>query len=200
MKSSEREHLEASIRGLCQTGEHGSAVALGLEGYGPEIRKLMWVVLKERSRVDDAFGMFSEELLKSLPGFRWQSSFRTWAHGMARNICLQAIRAPGARERLMTEGALDRQPPHERTETPPWVRTDVKRRFRVLQERLSPHEQKLLALRVDRHLSWEEIARAVSDQPLSRSELGKKTAVLRQQFQRLKARLRELAIDESLLT
>jgi RNA polymerase sigma-70 factor (ECF subfamily) len=200
MKASEREQLEERLQDLCGAGHYGSAVTLGLEGYGTEIRKLMWVVLKERSRVDDAFGMFSEELLKSLPGFRWQSSFRTWVHGMARNICLQALRSPGARERLMTEGALDRQPQGERTETPPWMKTDIKRRFRSLQGRLSPHEQLLLELRVDRHLSWEQIARAVSDQPLSRAELGKKSAVLRQQFQRLKVRLRELAIDESLLT
>jgi len=200
MMSSERVQLEARIHALCKAGEYGSAAVLGLEEYGPEIRKLMWVVLKERSRVEDAFGAFSEELLKSLPSFRWQSSFRTWAHGMARNICLQVIRSPRAREHLMTEGSLDRQAQRERTETAPWVRTDVKRRFRALQVRLSPHEQKLLALRVDRHLSWEQIARAVSDQPLSRAELGKKTAVLRQQFQRLKARLRELAIDEHLLS
>ncbi len=142
MKATERDQLEERLRALCEAGEYGSAVALGLEGYGAEIRKLMWVVLKEGSKVDDAFGMFSEQLLKSLPDFRWQSSFRTWAHAMARNICLQATRSPAAREYLMTEGGLDRQAQRERTETPPWVKTDVKRRFRALQERLSPHEQR----------------------------------------------------------
>jgi RNA polymerase sigma-70 factor (ECF subfamily) len=199
MESSRRKKLEAELRAQCEARRYGRAAELALEGYGPEIRKLMKVTLREGSRVDDAFSALSESLLTSLPGFRWESSFRTWIYSMARNICAHSIRSPGARELPSPEGVLDGQPVLDRTATQPWLRTDIKSRFKELQARLSPHEQLILSLRVDRGLSWTEAAQAMAGRQLSPAETHKRAAVLRQQFQRIKSRLRELALDEQLL-
>ena len=59
----------------------------------------------------------------------------------------------------------------------------------------------LLMLRVDQRLAWEEVARvmAETDEPLSALELKKRAAALRQQFQRLKTRLRTLAEEDGLI-
>ena len=196
MEASGRKKLEAELKALCRAGAYQRAAELALSGYGPSIRKLMRVTFHDDSLVDDAFSSFSEALLTSLPGFRWESSFRTWIYSVARNVCSAVLRSISSRERPLTEGGLDDRPMPERTATQPWLRTEIKSRFRALQERLSPHEQRILALRLDRGLPWPEVARAMADQELSAEELEKRAAVLRQQFQRIKARLRELALDE----
>lgn len=199
MELSERKKLETELRALCAAKAYRRAAELALSGYGPEIRKLMKVTFKDDYRVDDAFGAFSEAMLTSLPGFRWESSFRTWVYSVAHNVCLSLIRSGQTRERPLAEGGLDDRPVLDRTQTQPWLRTEVKSRFRALQERLSAHEQQILALRLDRRLPWPEVARAMADHELSPEELEKRATVLRQQFQRIKTRLRALAIDEELL-
>jgi RNA polymerase sigma-70 factor, ECF subfamily len=84
----DRNRLEEELQDLCRRGEVNQAVEQALRGYGPEIRRLMVGVLQNEDRAQDAFSLFSEFLLKGLPGFRWESSFRTWAQRMARNACL----------------------------------------------------------------------------------------------------------------
>jgi RNA polymerase sigma-70 factor (ECF subfamily) len=69
-----------------------------------------------------------------------------------------------------------------------------------LRDKLSPHERMILELRVEGGLSWNEVARAMAGEDLSADELRQRVAVLRQQFQRLKTHLRELAVDESLIS
>ena len=63
-----------------------------------------------------------------------------------------------------------------------------------LRGQLSPAEQSLLILRVDRGLPWSEVAEIMSspDEPLDSSTVAKR-------FQRVKARLRKLAEDAGLL-
>ncbi|HYH97923.1 hypothetical protein [Hyalangium sp.] len=118
---------------------------------------------------------------------------------MARNICAHSFRSPGVRELPVLQGVLNGHPVLDRTATQPWLRSDIKSRFRLLQERLSPHEQLILSLRVERGLSWTEAAQAMAGRPLSPKEAHKRAAVLRQQFQRIKSQLRALAVDEQLL-
>ena len=88
-----------------------------------------------------------------------------------------------------------------RSETRPWQRTSVKERFRALRESLDPQERMLLLLRVDQRLSWEEVARVMSEgeETLSDASLKRKAAALRQQFQRIKTHLRSLAQEEGLI-
>jgi RNA polymerase sigma-70 factor (ECF subfamily) len=200
MEASERQHVDEELRRLCEAGNCKGAVALALESYGLEFHKLLMIILKHRDWADDAFSAFSESLLKSLPGFRWESSFRTWAYRVARHTCAQYLRSLHGREKWASDGALADQPHRERSMTQPWLRTDIKRRFRELQDKLSPHERKILALRVEGGLSWNEVARVMAGQDLATDDLRQRVVVLRQQYQRIKVRLRELAIEESLIS
>jgi tetratricopeptide (TPR) repeat protein len=78
----------------------------------------------------------------------------------------------------------------------------VKELFRALmRERLKPEELQLLHLRTLEELPWRDIARIMSDsagEP-SPGELERFAGALRQQFQRLKVRLQEIAVDAGLL-
>jgi RNA polymerase sigma-70 factor (ECF subfamily) len=54
---------------------------------------------------------------------------------------------------------------------------------------------------VDQRLSWEEVARVMSEgeEALTDAALKRKAAALRQQFQRIKTHLRSLAQEEGLI-
>lgn len=201
MQLDEREKLEREIQELCKQGDVAGAVERALEGYGQEIMRLMASVLHDYERSRDAFSLFSENLLRGLAGFRWESSFRTWAYRLARNACYQVMHAPSGREMPVSMSALPDESFKPRSETRPWQRTSVKERFRALRESLEPQERMLLLLRVDQRLSWEEVARVMSEgeETLTDAELKRKAAALRQQFQRIKAHLRSLAQEEGLI-
>jgi RNA polymerase sigma-70 factor (ECF subfamily) len=201
MQLEEREKLEQDIHELCKRGDLAGAVERALEGYGQEIMRLMASVLHDYERSRDAFSLFSENLLRGLSGFRWESSFRTWAYRLARNACYQVMHAPAGREQPVTRSQIPEEVIRQRSETRPWQRTSVKERFRALRESLEPQERMLLLLRVDQRLSWEEVARVMADgdgTPTD-AELKRKAAALRQQFQRIKTHLRSMAEEEGLI-
>jgi len=197
----EREELELRIRTLCTEGESNRAAELALEVYGTDILKFILSVLREPEQANDVFAIFRENLLRGLPRFRWESSLRTWAYRVARNACYEALRSPVSREEPVSQVKLPDEAQRERTQTHPWQRTEVKDRFRALREQLTLEERTLLQLRVDQELSWVEVARVLAgdDEDLSRSELERRAMALRQQYHRLKERLRALAQQEGLI-
>jgi len=202
MHADERELLEREIQALLERGDLAGSVERALQGYGQEILRLMTAMLHDPDRGRDAFSVFSENLLRGLPGFRWESSFRTWAYRLARNACVQVMRSPAVRrEQPVSMSAMPEEPFAARSDTRPWQRTSVKERFRALRESLEPQERLLLSLRVDQRLSWEEVARvmAEAEEPLPADALKRRAAALRQQFQRVKEHLRALAEQEGLV-
>jgi RNA polymerase sigma-70 factor (ECF subfamily) len=85
-----------------------------------------------------------------------------------------------------------------RSRTQLHLRSEVKDGVRRLRDQLDPDEQQLLMLRIDRNLGWTEIAEIVEDDDDPKA-IARASARLRQQFQTLKERLRELARAEGLL-
>ncbi|WP_347402608.1 RNA polymerase sigma factor [Corallococcus macrosporus] len=193
--------MEDDLQALCARGEYNLAVEQALSAYGPELRRLMGAVLRDEVQAQEAFSLFCECLLKGLPEFRWESSFRTWSQRIARNVCFKVLNAPTVRHRHVSLSEISARSAPRRSTTRPWQRSTVKDRFRSLCERLDPEQQKLLVLRVDQKLSWPQVVRALSDsgESLTDEQQARKAAALRQQFQRLKAQLRALAIEEGLI-
>lgn len=202
MEPGARQELEQRIRELSRRGETGLAVQAALEGYGPEFMRLIGSILRDREQTRDAYNSLVASLLAALPAFRWDCSFRTWAYQVARHVAYRMAASPAARELPMSIGAFVDEPQPEQSEPKPWLQSTVKERFRTLRERLSPHEQAILALRVDQRMSWQNVAQAMAgpQETLSRAELDRKAAVLRQQFQRIKVRLRELALEAEMFS
>lgn len=79
------------------------------------------------------------------------------------------------------------------------LRSEVKDRVRALRDRLDEDERQLLELRIDRDLAWGEIAEVLADDELDDDERDRASARIRQQFQKLKVKLRELAVAEGLI-
>lgn len=180
--------LESELRRHCEAGDYERAATRMIEGYGPELLGYLHAMSPSPTDADELFSELCERLWKALPGFRWQSSVRTWSYAIARNLLRferRSARGPKGRLRGATDSVLSRVADEVRSTTPAHLRTEAKDRLRQIRDALEPDDRTLLILRVDRKLAWKEIAEVLSDDG---HEVG--TAALRKRFERLKTRLR----------
>ncbi len=200
MDSDERVAVEQTIRSACEQQQWAEAATGALRAYGPELMGYLAAITRKEDDAADAFAMFCEDLWRGLPRFRWESSLRTWSYRLARNAAYRHHRS-GHRRRAEVE-----LPPSShfsalavemRTSMMLQLRARAVDRVRELREQLDPDDRTLLVLRVDRELPWADIARILADgedEP-SPEELTRASAALRKRFERIKARLHELAAD-----
>jgi RNA polymerase sigma-70 factor (ECF subfamily) len=198
-----RANSEEEIHRLCGAADYRAAATRLLEQYGSEILGLLCSRLRSESNGREVFGMFCEDLWRALPSFEFRCSARTWAYVLARHAELRFRSEPQRRpdRNLPFSDQLDHLAERARTSTSPFRRTNVQQRLRDLRRRLGERDELMLLLRVDRGLSWREIARVfVPCGPNAEDlEIEREAARLRQRFQVLKQRLRQWAEAEGLL-
>jgi RNA polymerase sigma-70 factor (ECF subfamily) len=206
MESHKGEAVEAEIRRHYEAGAFEAAAAAALRGYGREILSFLMAVHKNEADASEVFSIFCEEMWRSLPRFSWQCSFRTWAYTICRyrsQTYRRGTRRRAAREGLLESNAdLSAIEQQVRTETLPYLRSQVKSRISELRDSLSPEEQEILILRVDRQLAWPELAQVMAGEdgePLTGEALKRDAARLRKRFQAIKEKLREMARREGLV-
>ena len=190
-----REQIEAEIRRRCAAGDWSGAATEALRGYGPEILGFLYAALGNQADAREAFSLFSETLWRGLPGLRWQSTFRTWAYALARAALGRALRDPARRGRMVHLSQAPEvflQTQLGRTVTAPHLRSEVKSQVRRLRMALDPDDQTILTLRVDRGMSWREIAMVMAGTDAPETEVARQSAALRKRFERLKLRLKSL--------
>ena len=199
-RATERAQAEAAVRARHDAGDIDGATTLAVETYGAELYGFLQALARDEDLAAEAFSMFAEDLWKGLPKFRWEASLRTWLYALARNalhrVRRDPARRPGRHVPLSQTGALSNIVAAVRTGTSPYLRTEVKDRFEALREKLDAEDHALLILRVDRKMSWREIARAM---PADNVDDEKRAATLRKRFERAKALLRDLALQAGLL-
>lgn len=197
MTPDEREALEARLAERCKAEDFSGATTLAIRKYGPEILGYLVAVSRNEDTAGEVFAVFSEDLWKGLPKFRWQASFRTWAYTLARNAFYRYLRDPARkRERVALSQAREVNDLVEkvRTTTLVYLRTEVKDSVAQLREKLDEDEQTLLILRIDRKMSWKDIAMVMSksEEP-DPATVKREAAALRKRFERIKNALREMA-------
>lgn len=196
---------EQSIREACERQQWEVAAVATLDAYGSEIVGFLTFKLKGVHEAHDVFSMLSEDLWTGLPQFGWRCSMRTWVYTLARNAATRYLSAAHRRrerggDEFATASGVEQAVARVRSATHEYQRTDVKDRFRLLREELDEEDQTLLVLRVDRNLSWRELALAMTgDVELTDEALDKEAARLRKAFERVKGELRRLAQREGLL-
>jgi RNA polymerase sigma-70 factor, ECF subfamily len=202
----DRTVLEHEIRGLAQQGDlPAAAAAAAVRGYGPEIFGFLVALHRREEDADEVFAMWSERVVRGLPRFAWDCSFRTWAYTIARNTSSSFRRGERLAARRNAElpesSAMAILEAQIRTQTRPYLRTEVKDKFAAIRESLPPEDQELLVLRIDRGLEWKDIARVMheGEAPLDDQTLTRESQRLRKQFQLLKKRLIELGKREGIL-
>jgi len=198
--------LEERIRKLHAEGRFREAITVALEGYGPELLSFLSVALRSEMDVNDVFGMTCLDLWNGIRGFRFECTFRTWAYLIARHAQVRYSRKEGSRgmqEALSSIPHLSEIEGRVRTATRPYLRSAMKDRVSQLRAQLTPDEQMLLVLRIDRDLPWTDVARIVAtgdDAPMSDAELTQCAAMCRKKFERITAKLRRFAEEQGLFT
>jgi RNA polymerase sigma-70 factor, ECF subfamily len=183
------EAVEREAKHALAAGDVKAATDVVLRGYGPEILGYFAAVLHDVEAGRELYADWSAQVFCDLGGFRGDASIRTWLYHLAATRLSRHFRDPFRKRK--SELASGHEAAHvDRSQTPVYQRTDVKDRFRALRAELTPDERALLVLRVDRDLSWREVAEILGE---------KEEAALRKRFERLRKRLRELAVAQGII-
>ncbi len=192
------EGLDEEVLELLRLGRDADAATRVLGAYGGELRAYLAHVLRDATAADDAFSECAEQVWRSIGSFRAASSVRAWTYGVAWHAATRTMRDPFRRRgRALESAELARLVDRARTETPIYLKTGTKDALDELRASLDPQDRALLTLRLDRRLSWAEVAVALAE---GDDGAGPTTeAALRKRFERIKERLRALAEAKGLL-
>ncbi len=193
--------VEAEVSALLADGAFERAATRAIEAYGPEVLGFLAHVVGNGADAEEVFSQVTEDLWRGLPTFAGRCSVRTWLYVLARHAVARFRRAPwNHRGRRTGDDRLDALVAHARTRTQPWLRTEVKDRWRALREALSDEDRAILVLRVDRALPWRDVARVtLDDEAPDDATLQREVERLNKRFTTLKRELRERARAAGLL-
>jgi RNA polymerase sigma-70 factor (ECF subfamily) len=194
LRRSRQSSVESEIVRLLESRDLRGAATLVIREYGPQILGYLTVVTKDADDADEAFGRFCEEMWKNLGGFRRESSVLTWAYRVAWTAALRLTQDGYRRRgRRLETAELSGLMAYARSSLAPHLRESRKDWLHRLRAQLTPAEQTLLTLRIDRAMSWRDVAAVLAEDD------GPDEVVLRKRFDRLKRKLEDVARAEGLL-
>src|SRR5258708_28063435 len=124
---------------------------------------------------------------------------RTWLSTLARHADVHFRGSPHRKPgRNVGLSEVDLVVNRARTATPAYLRTDAKDALAAIRDALPEDDRALLVLRVDRAMSWKDIARVFSADD-SEEVLRRESACLRKRFQIVKDEIRVRAKQAGLL-
>ncbi|HLL85235.1 MAG TPA: hypothetical protein VK420_21370 [Longimicrobium sp.] len=183
-----REHLE-------EKDNHGAA-ELACSHHGAEILGWLCAVLLDNESAKTTYDAFKAELATELWTFRGEYPVRISMYSLARKLAMKNVRPPSRVDSpIGASVGPTRSQEDGQARTPQDLNASALVRMR---EVLEPEERMILVLRVDRGMSWEDVAR-VMENPPTQATLRECATRLRRYFQRTKERLRELAARQGLL-
>ena len=194
--------LEERIVASLSRRDLDGAATEALQGYGPQILGYIRSVIRDPEDAAEVFSQFAEDLWRGLPGFRGECTVRVWAYKLAWHAASRFARDPYRRRRERLETTLaSRLAEHLLSSA---GRSVERRAAEVgrLRQYLSPEEQTLLVLRVDRRLAWREVAEVLGGEGGDGEPGGggpPDEVALRKRFERLKEKLARAAREEGLL-
>ncbi|HTP28061.1 MAG TPA: sigma-70 family RNA polymerase sigma factor [Anaeromyxobacteraceae bacterium] len=185
--------FETRVKALLARGLFNDAASLAICELGPQVLSYLHALLRSEADANEVFSQFAEDFWKGLPGFRGDASVRAWAYRIAWHASARFVRDPFRQRgrRLETNeasrlaGEVKSAPEHA------W-RSE---RVAQLREALDPEEKTLLILRVDRGLSWHDVALVLGEE----SAAPPREATLRKRFERLKEKLSKAAREQGLI-
>ncbi len=192
------DELEQRIRESLASQDNHGAAQLACGAYGAEILGWLCAVLMDNESAHATYNAFLAELATELWTYRGDYPLRIWMYGLARKLAMRNVR-PASRVDSPIGASVGptRSQDNEggRAETPAEISATALARMR---EVLEPEERMILVLRVDRQMSWEDVAR-VMENPPTPGTLRECATRLRRYFHRTRDRLRDLASRQGLL-
>jgi RNA polymerase sigma-70 factor (ECF subfamily) len=178
--------VEERVAELLARGRGDEAATLAIEALGPEILGYLRALLRDDADASDAFSVFAEATWKGLPGFRGEASLRAWCYRIAYHAVLSQKRDPYRRRKDRLDTSFASQLAGRVFASTALERERQSDALARLRDALEPDEQTLLTLRVDRQLSWREVAEVLAGD--GQAEPADEAA-LRKRFERLKEKL-----------
>jgi RNA polymerase sigma-70 factor (ECF subfamily) len=186
--------LEQDVHALCQRQDFNAAASVLLRALGPDVARFVHARFRDEQESAEVFARFAEDLWLGLPKLRWEGSLRAWVFILARNAGNRYL----ARDLRKQKGWVPLSQAPELALVAAEVRstallndTPRARRMAALRAELSPEDQELLTLRVDREFEFSEIALVtLGDAQASAERVARESARLRKRFQALKGRLK----------
>jgi RNA polymerase sigma-70 factor (ECF subfamily) len=192
--------LEKRIGDLRKRGDLQGAVTCAIEGFGPEVFGFLATLLRDEQDASEVFSQACEDMWRSIGKFEGRCTMRAWLYTLARHAVARFRRSPHRRPgRHVDLSAISDMAERVRSRTLPHLRTSVKDEFTAIRDSLDEDDRALLVLRVDRGMSWREIARTFSLDDDSDEALRRLEARLRKRLQFVKEEIRVRARDAGLL-
>lgn len=200
--------VEAELMRLRAEGKLNEVATLAVNTYGPDVLGFLAAILHDQADAGDAFAQACENLWRGLPRFEARSTVKTWFYTLARNAALR-LRGSGTHNRHVPLSMVSELVEQVRSRTALHLRSQVKSKLSEIRDELDEADRALLVLRVDRAMSWNDIARVMgrsdggtegdAEDDVSDEELARASARLRQRFQTIKKTIRDRARESGLL-
>src|SRR5688500_14899074 len=114
--------VEPLVKTTLADGDERRAATLALRAYGSEVLSFILVMVKDSDAAEDVFSMFCEDVWRGLPGFRWESSLRTWLYAVARRAALRHLQHGYEKRRRPLSGDILEVQAEVRTRTMTFLR------------------------------------------------------------------------------
>lgn len=185
--------LEQNVVALLERGDVKDAVTAVLQAHGPEVIGYLENVLGDADDARDVFQKAAEDLWNWIPGFRG-GSLRAACYRIAWHAAARFRREAWRRRRERMHTTMASRIAASITSPESRLATRPRDRLERLRESLEPEERTLLILRLDREMSWSEVAEVLSSEgdPVD-------AAAARKRFERVKDKLARLAKEQGLL-
>jgi RNA polymerase sigma-70 factor (ECF subfamily) len=187
--------LNDTVGAHLDAGDIQAAATVVVRSLGPHILGYLRSVLRDPDDADDAFARWAENVWRGIAGFRGEAALETWCHRVAWHAAMRVLRDPYYRRRRpLPTSQASLLADEVRCTTASNLGTTAQDRVAALRRSLSPEDQTLLMLRLDRDLPWRDVAQVMAEEGVNVSE-----AALRKRYERIKERVRQLAVDNGLL-
>jgi RNA polymerase sigma-70 factor, ECF subfamily len=192
--------IEAELARLRASGHLKETASLAIESYGPEVLNFLEAMLRDHADSGDAFAQACEDLWRGLPRFEGRASLKTWFYTLARHAASRLRRSSHLRRQSALSEITDLAE-RIRSRTRPHLKTEVKTGLEAIRAALDDDDRMLLVLRIDRGMSWSDVARvmATDEDGDSDGQIARVAARLRKRFQTVKQTIRARALATGLI-
>jgi RNA polymerase sigma-70 factor (ECF subfamily) len=181
--------LEQRLGDLLREGDPSAAATLVIRGYGPQLLGYLQAVLRSNDAAAEAFSRVCEGVWIDMTGYLRRGTFKVWAYAIAWREVLRSAESSRPKQPPLSQREAEKLANEIRSLTAPHLVTTDGERLAELRKALAPAERTLLILRIDRGMSWAEVAYVLAE--------GEDN--LRKRFERIKLRLRDLAAARGLV-
>jgi RNA polymerase sigma-70 factor, ECF subfamily len=180
---------DAQIGVHCERASFAHATSLILDEYGSELRAFLSSRTSNRMSMEEVYSVFSEDVWRGLPNFRFEGRVRSWIYAVARNALARHRKRKQRWHSRHVAAEPDEYHAAERASLP--TQLDHCAELQPLLSELPADDRQLLEQRLVRAMPWREIAR--SRGKTSEAELARESARLRKRYQLVVQSLRRRA-------